>query len=371
MDYTLLNGEHIYTKDGMDQQINRVTQAIHDETEARQRREDTIEHNLAIETANREQADGELDLRVSSLENYIGGDAIKDEQGRTVTLIDFYREFLKECKDRQTEDMNIEAEFEKYLKFHGEQELNDKYAKLKGKPWVAYRDGNGRIQIKELLGTKEHPFNLTDLYTLTSYQQLGHKPCLIFKDVTGRIVNKELRGGKENALDLTEFAKVNDYDTLINRPWFKYIDSDGEEQLVEIVGGQDNPIDLTKFAGVTDYDSLLNKPYVKYKDGEGEVRTAKLEGGEDHALDLTELSGGKSNYNELDHAFTINGLSTQSDAADQTKDLRLEAAVKMYPESEHYDEHAVYPTDATDVPVNELELESFTDNEITDLWEEV
>lgn len=370
-EYTLLNGEHVYTKEAVDRQVTALNNALADEIAAQQSRDEEIEQSVAQETFRRESGDQQLDSRVSKLERYIGPDGIETEDGHQISIPDFYEEFKKECRDRKSEDRNIEEEFEKYLKFHGEQELNDKYEKLKNKPWIAYRDEKGRLQIKELLGNKAEPFDLTHIFTLTSFEQLGRKPWFVFKNAQGKVVCKELRGGKENALDLTEFAEVNDYEQLKNRPYFKYIDGEGVEHLVEIHGGPDNPVDLTDFAGASDYDNLQNKPYIKYKDGEGNIHTDKLEGGEDNALDLTDVSGGKSNYNELQHTFTINGLETKSDDPAVTKDVELNLELKQYPDSPHYDPSATYPADTTPVHVNEVELEAFTDTEIRQIVEDV
>lgn len=368
-DYVVLNGQSIYTKDSIDQQMNRVSSAIEQEAATRQNREDAIESNLSTETARREQGDGELDVRVSSLERYIGPNGIRDKEGNIISIPDFYEEFLKEVRDRRSEDENIEAEFEKYLKWHGPQELYDTYEKLKSKPWIAFRDGDGHIRIKEIAGTKEHPFDLTDLYTLTTYPQLKRKPWVIFKNTTGRVVCRELLGGKENALDLTEFAKVNDYDTLVNRPWFKYVDADGQVQLVEIVGGQDSPVDLTKFAGVTNYEDLQNHPFIKYKDASGTVHVEELHGGEGNAIDLTELSG-TVNYNKLQNAPTINGTATQNTGADidTPKDIVLATTIHKHDDDSAYDEGALLVDH--DVPVHELELTALANAEIDEMFED-
>lgn len=85
-----------------------------------------------------------------------------------------------------------------------------------------------------------------------------------------------------------------------------------------------------------------------------------------------ELSGGKSNFNELENIPTINGIPLQNTAEpDEATEIELKLKSKKYPDSPHYDPSAVYPSVAEEVRVNELELESFTDEEITELWEEV
>lgn len=87
-----------------------------------------------------------------------------------------------------------------------------------------------------------------------------------------------------------------------------------------------------------------------------------------------ELSGGSGtiNYNELQNTPTINGKSTKNLADPSLPlDVKLEMKVKKYPDSDHYDPAAVYPATATDVPVDQIELEAFTDQEIEDLYNEV
>ena len=85
-----------------------------------------------------------------------------------------------------------------------------------------------------------------------------------------------------------------------------------------------------------------------------------------------ELGGGKSNFNELENIPTINGIPLQNtDSPDEATEIELKLKSKKYPDSPHYDPSAIYPSVAEGVRVNELELESFTDEEITELWEEV
>lgn len=339
---TNVNGESIYTKPSIDRQMSSVESALASEIAERQSRDEQQEANLTSEITNRTVEDGKLDTRLAFLETLIGKDGIRDAEGNLISIKDFYMEFLKERKDRQTEDANIEAEFEKYLKYHGPQELVTRYEQLKELPWIAYRDENGRLQIKELHGNKDKPFDLTHIFTLTSYEQLERKPWFIFKDGRGRVVKKELRGGKENALDLEEFAKVNDYDTLVNRPYFKYKDEHGEVHLVEIVGGPDDPVDLTLFAGVSVYNDLMGKPYVKYiSKVTGRLVEKEIVGGQENAVDLTDLF------------------------------IDTELTVKKYADSEHWDEHAQYDNTGEKVPVSELELTAMKDEEIVQLFDEV
>lgn len=91
----------------------------------------------------------------------------------------------------------------------------------------------------------------------------------------------------------------------------------------------------------------------------------------DHADTWFEIGGaGTVNYNELENAPTINGIPTQNtDDPSQPLDVELNATVQKYPESEHYDPDAAYPTDAAPVPVNEVELKAFTDDEIRQIYE--
>lgn len=85
-----------------------------------------------------------------------------------------------------------------------------------------------------------------------------------------------------------------------------------------------------------------------------------------------QMGGGRSNFNELDNIPSINGISLQNtvDPA-QPKEVSLDAKVQKYPDSAHWDEHAVYPPTPTDVPVNELELKAFTDEEIQQVYDDV
>lgn len=370
-EYTLLNGEQIYTKQAIDRQVSELTSAITSETQERQTRDEEQEAALLQETTTRGVEDGKLDVRLVFLETLIGKDELVDPEGHRISIHDFYEEFLKECRDRRTEDENIEEEFERYLKYHGPQELVTKYEQLKELPWIAYRDSNGRLQIKELHGSKDKPFDLTHIFTLTSYEQLERQPWLIFKDPRGRVVKKRLRGGEENALDLSEFAQINDYDELINRPYFKYRDEHGQIQLVEIVGGPDNPVDLTQFAGVSVYNDLMGKPWIKYKDSHGTIQEHEILGGQENAIDLTELAG-ISNYNLLDNAPTINGIETQNTVnPDAPNNVELNALRKGYDDSAaHYDPAAVYDDAGVSVPVNEIQLVALKDEEIEQLYDE-
>lgn len=85
-----------------------------------------------------------------------------------------------------------------------------------------------------------------------------------------------------------------------------------------------------------------------------------------------EIGGGKTNFNELDNISTINGISLKNTVdPDQPKEVVLNATVQKYPEAALWDEHAVYPVDPTLVPVNELELKAFTDEEIQQVYDGV
>jgi hypothetical protein len=82
--------------------------------------------------------------------------------------------------------------------------------------------------------------------------------------------------------------------------------------------------------------------------------------------------GGKVNFNELDNIPSINGISLKNEAEpDSPKEISLNAKVQKYPESAHWDEHAAYPAAATPVPVNEIELQAFTDTEIEQVFDDV
>ena len=85
-----------------------------------------------------------------------------------------------------------------------------------------------------------------------------------------------------------------------------------------------------------------------------------------------EMGGGKTNFNELDNIPSINGISLKNTVdPDQPKEVSLDATIQKYPESAHWDEHAVYPAAATTLPVNEIELQAFTDEEIAQVIEDV
>ena len=85
-----------------------------------------------------------------------------------------------------------------------------------------------------------------------------------------------------------------------------------------------------------------------------------------------EMGGGRSNFNELDNIPSINGISLQNTVdPDQPKEVSLDAKVQKYPDSAHWDEHAVYPPTPDVVPVNELELKAFTDDEIQQVYDDV
>lgn len=83
---------------------------------------------------------------------------------------------------------------------------------------------------------------------------------------------------------------------------------------------------------------------------------------DDNADSFFEL-GGKVNYNEIDNTPTINGISTKNEEdKDAPKDVILNAVVKKYGDDGTYDE------DGTDVPVNEMELHAFKDEEIAEMF---
>lgn len=85
-----------------------------------------------------------------------------------------------------------------------------------------------------------------------------------------------------------------------------------------------------------------------------------------------EMGGGKTNFNELDNTPTINGIPLKNEIEpDSPKEVVLNATVQKYPESAHWDEHATYPVAATPVPVNEIELQAFTDTEIEQVFDDV
>lgn len=88
--------------------------------------------------------------------------------------------------------------------------------------------------------------------------------------------------------------------------------------------------------------------------------------------DWYEMGGGKTNFNELDNIPTINGISLQNTVdPDSPKEVSLDATIQKYPESQHWDPDAVYPASATTLPVNEIELQAFTDDEIAQVIEDV
>lgn len=89
----------------------------------------------------------------------------------------------------------------------------------------------------------------------------------------------------------------------------------------------------------------------------------------DKAGKFYELGG--FNFNALRNAPLINGMSTVNEEdPSKPKSIELRVKVQQYPESDKYDDEAVYPANPEEVRVNKLSMKALTDSEIQRTYEE-